>query len=971
MTVPDPSAGLLTWPALPALPRPRDAPSLMTERPPRRWQSRVHRSDVGHAYLRQLRRAAPTAGVELNLRMALLNTRSLANKTFLLNDFFTSRDLDFMFLTETWLHAGFKATEMTCAPYLLALGLYLVLSCQVSAAEDSLGSPFILSALEDAKRIVDEAYKYSREESLSRVQKMSASPSDLLRLLKQPARDTRSVVRAADYMENTLRLIEERTHHLHKRSLNATDLITPDELSTIARLTGCAARVQPPSCRTTPQVNKYRTATSICNNRRYPRRGTSNTPFSRWLPAEYEDGISQPKGWDPKKRYNGFLLPLVREVSNRILNSANEYVESDQLYTHLVTIFGQWNDHDLTFTPHSPSIRSFSNGINCDESCEQTNPCFPIQIPSGDPRFGTKSKNCLPFFRSAPACGTGNTGFIFGANNVRQQINSLTAFQDVGQVYGSEDVQARELRNLTNDEGLLRINQRFTDKGRELLPFATMEPSVCATRQGITNTPGLAEVPCFVAGDARANENIGLTSLHTLFLREHNRLARALRQLNPHWSSETLYQEARKIMGGYHQVITFRDYLQHIVGPETVARQLSTYPGYDETVDPSIANVFATAAYRLGHLAIQPFMFRLDENYNEHPQFPNVMLHKAFFTPWRLVFEGGIDPVIRGLVGCPAKLNTQDHMMVEALRDKLFQFTSKLALDLGALNMQRSHDHGIPGYNAWRRFCGLPEPQTVEQLAEVLNNTDLAQRLLQLYGSPANIDMWLAGISEPFVPGGRVGPLFACLIATQFQKIRQGDRLWWQNEGVFTGRQRASLANVSLARIICDNTGIKDVPSEPFLFRPRGTAYTHCDAIPAFDLTPWIDAGPGIQRSAFAVRLGYNYPNPNQVIVFREVIYNGQNHYNKQTGVFTCVVPGVYQFDFFCTLFQNVGNIDLLRNNKVVLHSFTTLQKGYINSSGGTVLELQEGDEVCLQANYGGNAMTSDSLFSGHLLFTV
>lgn len=58
----------------------------------------------------------------------------------------------------------------------------------------------------------------------------------------------------------------------------------------------------------------------------------------------------------------------------------------------------------------------------------------------------------------------------------------------------------------------------------------------------------------------------------------------------------------------------------------------------------------------------------------------------------------------------------------------------------------------------------------------MLNNTDLAQRLLNLYGTPDNIDVWLGGVSEPFVHGGRVGPLFACLISTQFQKIRQGDR---------------------------------------------------------------------------------------------------------------------------------------------------------------------------------------------------
>lgn len=52
------------------------------------------------------------------------------------------------------------------------------------------------------------------------------------------------------------------------------------------------------------------------------------------------------------------------------------------------------------------------------------------------------------------------------------------------------------------------------------------------------------------------DENIALTSIHTLFLREHNRLARELKRLNPQWDSETLYQESRKIMGAYTQVGT-------------------------------------------------------------------------------------------------------------------------------------------------------------------------------------------------------------------------------------------------------------------------------------------------------------------------------------------------------------------------------------------------------------------------------
>lgn len=169
------------------------------------------------------------------------------------------------------------------------------------------------------------------------------------------------------------------------------------------------------------------------------------------------------------------------------------------------------------------------------------------------------------------------------------------------------------------------------------------------------------------------DENIALTSIHTLFLREHNRLARTLKRINRHWDSETLYQETRKIMGAYTQVaknavtisraaavmpsssaftlkikplrlpqvFVFRDYLPHIVGTEAMRRQLGRYPGYNESVDPSIANVFATAAYRFAHLAIQPMLARLDANLRENSQFPSVPLFKAFFTPWRIVFEGG------------------------------------------------------------------------------------------------------------------------------------------------------------------------------------------------------------------------------------------------------------------------------------------------------------------------------------------
>lgn len=56
----------------------------------------------------------------------------------------------------------------------------------------------------------------------------------------------------------------------------------------------------------------------------------------------------------------------------------------------------------------------------------------------------------------------------------------------------------------------------------------------------------------------------------------------------------------------------------------------------------------------------------------------------------------------------PAKLNCQNSMLVDELRDRLFQQVRRIGLDLAALNMQRSRDHGLPGEGAARPFPGFP-----------------------------------------------------------------------------------------------------------------------------------------------------------------------------------------------------------------------------------------------------------------------
>ena len=223
-------------------------------------------------------------------------------------------------------------------------------------------------------------------------------------------------------------------------------------------------------------------------------------------------------------------------------------------------------------------------------------------------------------------------------------------------MYGSDRDLATTLRNLTNDFGRLREGLTY-DYGKPLLPFNDGHPIDCR------RDPRDSDVGCFLAGDVRANEQLGLLSLHTLWFREHNRVAEQLRSINPHWDGDTLYQEARKIVWASMQHITYQHWLPLIIGPSGV-EMMGEYPGYDAGLEPAVSNVFATSAMRFGHTIINPVITRLDDQFNTIAE-GDLPLHLAFFSPWRLVEEGGLDPIIRGLFSTPAKLSNKGLAQVQ------------------------------------------------------------------------------------------------------------------------------------------------------------------------------------------------------------------------------------------------------------------------------------------------------------------
>ncbi|KAM7376690.1 hypothetical protein PAMP_006403 [Pampus punctatissimus] len=465
-----------------------------------------------------------------------------------------------------------------------------------------------------------------------------------------------------------------------RQSLHIAELLSWEDVELIAELSQCPPPTYPSICQHSHH-SKYRSISGLCNNRQNPLWGAANTALVRWLPAEYEDAEREPKGWNRGRLHNGFQLPSPLEVSKKIMKSY--FKRDDDAYSKMLVEWGQYIDHDVTFTPQS-------TGKHCMNTCENVHPCFPIKTDD----MLSVTQPCMPFHRSTPACFV-NFGSDIRQALQQQQMNAITSFIDASVVYGNTPTLESFLRDLSGFNGKLTVNNQFKDpKGRAYLPFVPTLPSSC--HQDLRGE----RVECFHAGDSRVNEGMPLITIHTLWLREHNRIAEALKHLNDHWSPETVYQEARKIIGALHQIITMRDYVPKIIGPESFENYIGPYRGYDPTLDPSASNVFATAAFRFGHSTISPILMRLNESFQEHEHIPHLRLRNTFFSPWRIVKEGGIEPVLRGVIGTAAAAVSADMLMTEEVTENLVVLKNAQFMDLASVNLQRGRDHALPGNNA-------------------------------------------------------------------------------------------------------------------------------------------------------------------------------------------------------------------------------------------------------------------------------
>lgn len=351
-----------------------------------------------------------------------------------------------------------------------------------------------------------------------------------------------------------------------------------------------------------------------------------------------------------------------------------------------------------------------------------------------------------------------------------------------------------------------------------LLPIARKQGSnKCRARGG-----------CSLAGDDRADENIALLSMHTLWVREHNRIVKELKSLNPNWNNEKLFQTTRKIVGAMLQHITYNEYLPFLIN-------LPEYKGYNPNVDPSIINGFANAAFRYGHSLVPNSFEQLDMGFNRKHKpmaLQDAFLNRAFIS------ANGIEPTMFGLVKNVSR--TVDEGFAFGIARKLFVgIGSNDYLDLTALNIQRGRDHGLRGYNIYRKICGLGVSKTWKGIKNTMV-PGAGDRFQKVYTKPDDIDLFAGGISEIQASGSIVGPLFQCILSRQFKNLRDGDRFYYENKDVFSPSQLKEIKRVKLSKVLCNN--LKDIVSiqpDAFLADTKGNSRKSCDSIQNFKLDAW------------------------------------------------------------------------------------------------------------------------------------
>jgi hypothetical protein len=604
------------------------------------------------------------------------------------------------------------------------------------------------------------------------------------------------------------------------------------------------------------------------NNVANPTWGRTDTPYSRVAAARYANGISTPVS-GPNSRF----------ISNRIHNDVNQNLFSETGVSQWGFTWGQFLDHTfglrLGREPGDPQGEAANIPFNANDPLEEF----------------TNDQGNISFVRSTAAEGTGVT-------TPRQQVNTVNSYISGWPVYGGTNERLDWLRqgtvdgNPANNSASLLLPGNYLPR-RDARGNAAIAP-VMELPGRLRSQPARAAV----AGDVRANENIALQATHNLFAREHNRIAALLPSS---LSQEDRFQIARRIVIAEQQYITYTEFLP------AMGINLPAYSGYRPNVNTSLSNEFATVGYRAhsqihGEIELETEADRYTQAQLDAFEAQGLVvavdgddveiavpLTIAFGNP-DLVEQLQLGPLLQG-IGLEAQYKNEEQIDNQ-LRSVLFQIPVsgnpgcldgptlpqcfRGVADLGAIDIERGRDHGMPSYNQLRQAYGLPARTSFTQITgessaafpadpqltrgneindpdsldftQIRNlfgtvidpadedalegdgvaftrRTPLAARLQAIYGNVSNVDAFAGMVAEPHIAGSQFGELQRAIWAREFQRLRDGDRFFFGNQATALNFIRNTYGidyRRNLGDIIAANTDIPRSELAPNVFFVHG-----------------------------------------------------------------------------------------------------------------------------------------------------
>jgi len=383
----------------------------------------------------------------------------------------------------------------------------------------------------------------------------------------------------------------------------------------------------------------------------------------------------------------------------------------------------------------------------------------------------------------------------------------------------------------------------------------------------------------FVAGDGRANENFALTSMHTIWSRNHDFHVEKLLDSGFEGTQEEVFQAAKMLNENDYQRVVFEDFAQVLLGGMRGDGDHG-FADYNPDADARISHEFASAVYRVGHSLIGETLEVTDAN----GQTQEVSLFDAFLNPTNEAqaftaplppgyvpqpgyAQLGVSSILDGIADQQAE--EVDYNIVDAVRNDLV----RISADLFAFNVARGWDVGIgtlnqvradllastdpyiaeaisyagdlTPYSTWADFQsrnGLSDVvlaqfkeaypdlvlTTQEEIdAFVAANPDLVltdgANGSKIVSGVDRMDLWVGGLAETKINGGMVGSTFWVVLHEQFDRLQEGDRHYYidrfENFDLYN-----FVEDLTMSDIVMRNTDLRGLDESIFTTTPTDDA---------------------------------------------------------------------------------------------------------------------------------------------------